>query len=94
MEKHRWLRYAVAAIVVAAAFWMSLFVASLIGWSFEPGGWHRMTENPGTLLLSFAVAAAGIALARLVTERPPLSWWLLLGALPPLSIALSEGGVV
>lgn len=94
MDTRDAVRHIVAAFLLVAALYLSFFVASLIGWSFDPPGWNRVTESATTLLLSFAIAETGVVVARLVTERSALSWWLLVGFVPPLYWTLSEGGVL
>ena len=85
------VRYLVAVAVVIVAFWYASVLAGLIGWSLEPKGWDRVRDGLSTLAMSWAIATAGIAVARAVAGHPARSWWLILGLLPPVRFALSEG---
>lgn len=91
MKSRPAVRYIVAALVVLTAFWLSMFMASLVGWSFEPHGWHRVRDDWPLLLMSGVVAVVGVAVGRFIAGRAALSWWLLAGLLPPLYFGLSEG---
>lgn len=85
------LRLVVAALVVVGASWLSAIAASFIGWSFEPKGWHRVTDGWPALVMSAVVAGVGIVVARVVAGRDPRSWWLLVALVPPIHAALADG---
>lgn len=85
------MRFVVATLVVVGALWLSATAASFIGWSFEPKGWHRVTDGWPALVMSGAIALVGIAVARALAGRDPRSWWLLVGLVPPVYFGLAEG---
>lgn len=84
-------RYVAAGFLLLVGTWFSMFTASLVGWSFEPKGWHRVTDGWIALVLSAAVGVLTVAVVRAVTQRPALSWWLALGLIPALYMGLAEG---
>lgn len=86
-------RLAAATAVSAVGLWLALAVASLIGWSFEPKGWHRVSEGYPALLLAVGIGGAGLMAGRAILKRRWWSPWLAVAFAAPLWIALGEAGV-